>query len=81
MTPSGFLMKLGIPAGVDSPLGKRLVTLTVVRLAVLGALTLAIEFYYMRELPFGGFSSSAMVTTVGENYVLSALYALVLRGS
>ncbi len=72
-------MKLGIPAGVDGTLGRRLITLTVVRLTLLGALTIIIEFYYFRELPFGGFSSTASVTTVGVAFLLSALYAFVLR--
>ncbi len=72
-------MKLGIPAGANTPLGKRLVTLAVVRLAVLGALTVFIELYYFRELPFMGVSSVTAAATVGIAFSMSALYALLLR--
>lgn len=72
-------MKLGIPAGVDNPLGKRLATLSFVRLVLLGVLTILIELYYFRELPFGGFSTFASVATVGVAFMMSALYTVLLR--
>lgn len=72
-------MKLGIPAGVDNPLGKRLATLSFVRLVLLGVLTILIELYYFRELPFGGFSTFAAAATVGVAFTMSALYAVLLR--
>jgi signal transduction histidine kinase/3D (Asp-Asp-Asp) domain-containing protein len=73
------VMRLGIPPGVETHLGRRLITLTVVRLGVLGLMTVIIEFYYFRELPFGGYSSAVASTTVGVAFFLSALYAIGLR--
>ena len=72
-------MKLGIPTGVDTPLGKRLAGLTLLRLFVLTVFLGIIELYYNRELPFGGFSSVMGITTVGVAFLLSATYALLLR--
>src|SRR5690606_37303967 len=70
---------LGIPAGVDSPLGKRLAGLTLLRLVVLSAFLGIIELYYNRQLDFGGFSSLVAMVTVGIAFLFSALYALLLR--
>lgn len=72
-------MKLGLPAGVDSPLGRRLVGLTVLRLSVLTAFLAIIELYYNRALPLGGYSSIMTVSLVAIAYAVSASYALVLR--
>ncbi|HZO14258.1 MAG TPA: ATP-binding protein [Polyangiaceae bacterium] len=72
-------MKLGIVAGVESPLAKRLAWLTMLRLIVLAAFTVFIEAYYNRELRFGGFSSQFAIITVGAAFLLSAAYAALLR--
>jgi two-component system, NtrC family, sensor histidine kinase HydH len=72
-------MKLGIPAGADSPLGKGLVWLTLLRLLVLGLLLLLLETQYFRLLPFGSFSSSILLGTVGGAFLCSAMWAVALR--
>jgi two-component system sensor histidine kinase HydH len=72
-------MQLGIPAGVDASLGRRVVLLTLVRLLLLGALTLLIEVYYFGELAGGGFSSLVAISTVGGAFLVSALFTLLLR--
>jgi signal transduction histidine kinase/3D (Asp-Asp-Asp) domain-containing protein len=72
-------MQLGIPAGVDTSLARRLALLTLVRLLLLGALTFLIEVYYFGELSSGGFSSVVAISTVGTAFLLSALYTLLLR--
>ncbi len=70
-------MTLRVPIGVDSPLGRRLVGLSFVRLAVLGIFLAVIELYYLDEL--GGFSSSVAVATAVSAFVTTALFALTLR--
>jgi len=70
---------LGIPAGVETPLGKRLVALSLFRLGVLGVFLLVTELYYLKELDFGGFSSQVAVYTLGIAFLISAAYAVVLR--
>jgi len=70
---------LGIPAGVDSPLGKRLAWLSFLRLLLLTTFLGIIELYYNRELPFGGFSSAVAISTVGLAFLLSAAYTALLR--
>ncbi|MBM4358854.1 MAG: hypothetical protein FJ096_12185 [Deltaproteobacteria bacterium] len=70
-------MKLRVPIGVDTPLGRRLVGLSFVRLVVLGIFLLVIELYYLDEL--GGFSSSVAVATAVGAFVTTALFALTLR--
>ncbi|MBW2453140.1 MAG: hypothetical protein JRI68_01440 [Deltaproteobacteria bacterium] len=72
-------MKLWLPAGVTSPLGRRLAWLTLLRLLALAAFLGIVEFYYNRDLPSGGFSSTVAVTTVTIAFVLTVGYALVLR--
>ncbi len=72
-------MKLWLPAGVTSPLGRRLAWLTLLRLLVLAAFLGIVEFYYNRDLPSGGFSSTVAVATVAIAFVLTVGYALVLR--
>ena len=54
-------MKLGLPAATDEDLGRRLVSLTFFRLVVLVALLVLIERFYLRELPFGGFSTTVAI--------------------
>ena len=72
-------MKLGLPTGVDTPLGRRLATLTLLRLTALALLLAIIEVYYLRALPFGGYSTLVGVTTVGTAFFLSALFTALLR--
>jgi len=72
-------VKLGLPTGVDTPLGRRLAVLTLLRLAVLAFLLAVIEVYYLRALPFGGYSTVVGVTTVGTAFSLSALFTALLR--
>lgn len=72
-------MKLGLPTGVDSPLGRRLAALTLLRLTALALLLAIIEVYYLRALPFGGYSTVVGVTTVGSAFLLSALFTALLR--
>lgn len=72
-------MKLGIPAGVDTPLAKRLAGLTFFRLLVLALFLGIIELYYSRATAFGGYSSVVALTTAGAAFMLSAIYALLLR--
>ncbi len=72
------MLKLGLPAGVDSPLGKRLATLTFVRLLLLALLLVVVEVYYLRA-SFGGFSTSVAVSTVGLAFLSSAIFAAALR--
>lgn len=72
-------MKWGLPAEVDSPLGKRVATLTFLRLVVLTLLLVIIELYYLRAMPFGGFSTMVAVGTVGAAFLLSAAYTVTLR--
>ena len=72
-------MLLGLPAGVDSPLGKRLATLTFLRLVVLTLFLGLVELWYLREMAFGGFSTVVAVWTVGIAFLLSAAYAAMLR--
>lgn len=68
---------LRVPIGVDSPLGKRLVALSFIRLAVLGFFLLVIELYYLDEL--SGFSTSVALATAVTAFVTTALFALTLR--
>lgn len=72
-------MKLGLPAAADEGLGRRLVGLTFFRLVVLVALLVLIERFYLRELPFGGFSSTIAVATLVIAFVLATTYTLLLR--
>ncbi len=72
-------MKPRIPAGVTSPLGRRLAWLTLLRLLVLAAFLGIVEFYYNRELPVGGFSSTVAIGTVTLAFILTAAYAVALR--
>jgi len=72
-------MWLGIQAGVDTPLGKRLATLTAYRLVVLTVFLAITELYYLKQLAFGGFSSKIAITTVAVAYGLAATYAVLLR--
>ena len=72
-------MKLGLPTGVDTPLGRRLAALTLLRLTALALLLAIIEVYYLRALPFGGYSTVVGVTTVGSAFLLSALFTALLR--
>lgn len=72
-------MWLGIPAGVDTPLGKRLASLTAFRLVVLTIFLAITELYYLKQLAFGGFSSKVAISTLVVAYGLAATYALLLR--
>jgi two-component system, NtrC family, sensor histidine kinase HydH len=72
-------VRLGLPTGVDTPLGKRLAALTFLRLGVLTLLLIIIEVYYLRSLPFGGYSTVVGVATVGFAFLLSAAYTAMLR--
>jgi two-component system, NtrC family, sensor histidine kinase HydH len=72
-------MKLGLPAGVDAPLARRLAALTFLRLLVLVALLVIVERVYLQALPFGGFSSIVALLTVAVAFSMSALYTLALR--
>lgn len=72
-------MKLGLPAGVDAPLARRLATLTFLRLLVLVALLVIVERVYLQSLPFGGFSSIVALVTVAVAFSMSALYTIALR--
>lgn len=72
-------MKLGLPTGVDTPLGRRLAALTLLRLTALALLLVIIEVYYLRALPFGGYSTLIGVTTVASAFLLSALFTALLR--
>ena len=68
-----------LPAGVDSPLGKRLAGLTFLRLIVLALFLATTELYWARNTPFGGFSSMTGLATAGVAFTLSAIYATLLR--
>ena len=70
-------MKFPFPVGVDSPLGRRLVALSFVRLAVLGFFLLVIEGYYLPEL--SGFSTQVAVATATLAFLSTAVFALPLR--
>jgi len=70
-------VNLSFRVGVDSPLGRRLVALSFVRLAVLGVFLLVIELYYLPEL--SGFSSQVAVATASLAFITTALFALPLR--
>ncbi|MBW2526643.1 MAG: hypothetical protein JRI23_20845 [Deltaproteobacteria bacterium] len=72
-------MWLGIPAGVDTPLGKRLASLTAFRLLVLTTFLAITELYYFKQLAFGGFSSRVAITTIAVAFALAATYAVLLR--
>jgi len=72
-------MWLGIPAGVDTPLGRRLAGLTFFRLTVLTIFLVIIERYYLTEMVFGGFSSLVAVTTASTAFLASAGYTVLLR--
>jgi len=70
-------VKLALPIGVDSPLGKRLVALSFFRLAVLGIFLIVIEAYYLEKLD--GPSSRIAVATASLAFLSTAIYALPLR--
>ncbi len=72
-------MRLGLPTGVDAPLGRRLAALAVVRLMVALALLGVIELFYFRDVPTGGPSSAVAVATVGAAFLLTAGYTWLLR--
>lgn len=72
-------MWLGIPAGVDTPLGKRLASLTAFRLVVLTIFLAITELYYFKQLAFGGFSTKIAIGTVAVAYAFAATYAVLLR--
>jgi signal transduction histidine kinase len=72
-------MKWGLPAGVDSPLGKRLAWLTALRLLVLATFLVITELYYFKEMVFGGFSTVFAVATAIGAFLASAAYAVLLR--
>ncbi|MEZ4437865.1 MAG: ATP-binding protein [Polyangiaceae bacterium] len=73
------MIRLGLPAGVDPSLGRRLATLTFLRLLVLALILLIVEVYYLRALPFGGYSSSVGIGTVAIAFLFSAMWAATLR--
>jgi signal transduction histidine kinase/3D (Asp-Asp-Asp) domain-containing protein len=70
-------MKLPIPIGVDSPLGRRIVGLSFFRLAVLASFVGLIQIYF--ELELGGFSSTVAIGTAALAFLTTAVYALPLR--
>lgn len=72
-------MRLGLPTGVDAPLGRRLAALAVVRLTVSLALLGVIELFYFRDVPTGGPSSAIAIATVGAACLLTATYTAMLR--
>ncbi len=72
-------MWLGITAGVDTPLGRRLAGVTFFRLTVLTIFLVIIERYYLTEMVFGGFSSLVAVTTASTAFLASAGYTILLR--
>ncbi|MEM1030817.1 MAG: ATP-binding protein [Myxococcota bacterium] len=72
-------MQLGLPTGVDAPLGRRLAALAVVRLTVALALLVVIELFYFRRAPADGTSNALALATVGLLFLLTAVYAAGLR--
>lgn len=72
-------MRLGIRAGVETTLGKRLAGLIAVRLGVLTVFLAITEMYYFGHLAFGGFSSKVAIVTIAAAYGLAGIYAVLLR--
>ncbi len=70
-------MKLPIPIGVDSPLGRRLVGLSFFRLAVLAMFLVVIELYFVGQL--GSVSNIVAVATAAVAFGTTAAYAFALR--
>ncbi|MBI4702728.1 MAG: hypothetical protein HY744_16525 [Deltaproteobacteria bacterium] len=72
-------MRLGIRAGVETPLGVRLSILAAFRLVVLTLFLAVTELFYFEGGSVGGYSSRVAVVTVGLAYALAAAYAIRLR--
>ena len=70
-------MRLGVAAGEDSQLAKRLTWLTGLRLVVLTVFLGITERFYFKG--FGGFSGQIALGTIGLAFVLAAIYAVALR--
>ncbi len=71
-------MKLPLPIGAASPLGRRLAGLSFLRLTLLGAFLVVIQAYYA-DTKLGGVSSLIAVATATLAFVMTAVYAVVLR--
>jgi two-component system sensor histidine kinase HydH len=72
-------MQLGVGAGEDSSLARRLTWLTALRLVVLTVFLGITQRFYFRDVGFGGFSGQVALVTIGVAFVLAAAYAAVLR--
>lgn len=72
-------MRIGLRVGAPGSLGLRLVGLTAVRLVVVTAVLAVTTTVYLRGFSFGSFSSMFALVTVGIAYVLTAIYAVMLR--
>lgn len=70
-------MTFALPIGVDSPLGKRIVVLSFLRLAVLAIFVGVIELYYLDKID--GPSTRIAVATASLAFLSTAVYALPLR--
>lgn len=72
-------MRLGLPTDGSGPLGRPLVWLTAVRLAVLTIFLGLTSTVYLQGFSLVGFSSTLAVGTVVVAYALAGLYAALLR--
>ncbi len=72
-------MQLGIRAGREWSLARRLAWLTGLRLLVLTIFLALTTTVYLGGLPIGGFSGFFAFVTVGVAYFVSAIYAIMLR--
>jgi len=72
-------VQLGLRAGVEGSLGRRLAWLTALRLVVLTAVLTVTTTVYLRGFSLGSFSSQFALVTVAFAYFLAAIYAVMLR--